>query len=576
MDALHVNRSLDVVEKEAIRQLGTLSIDDALQTGSNVSIQSRGRFGVQTDIGIRGSLFSQNLILIDGIPLNDQQTAHHNFDIPIPHTLIERIEVLKGPGSSQYGANAFGGVINIITQEPKESSGSIRLSGGEHGLFEGAGSITVTPAFLRSSNSFELRRSDGYRYDTDFSLFNLSTNTRVDLPWGVYSFLGGYSKKVFGAYDFYSPGRNKPSKEWTETTFFTLSTTLDYSSLKIIPRIYYRKHYDKFLFDIRIPDRYLNEHRTHNIGGEIIGQIQASERFTCISGLEANLNTITSSSLGNHHQSLLAVFISSQFTTENRITLDLGMRADFHSDYGTQFNPTAGAGYIFSSRGKIFATLGRSFRTPSYTELYYSDPSTVGNPNLRPEVGWSAESGIDYMLGNNWHCSASFFYRDQTNLIDYVRFLPSDTQSVAVNFISAKTRGFDADIHWQMLSFTETPDEDDLSIQQITFSYEYLDSHIERGSVYSSRYAFTHPRHRIFMSVSAIIPFAITVSLDAAHFIKLNQDNYTLINARVIKHFGSISMFVRGTNLLNKSYEEIIGVPLPGRWLWGGIELKIF
>jgi iron complex outermembrane receptor protein len=331
------------------------------------------------------------------------------------------------------------------------------------------------------------------------------------------------------------------------------------------------------MYDIRIPDRYINVHTTQVSGGEIMGRFIASENFTFVAGLETNFNTIASSSLGNHQQSLIAMYASLHYRTGDCIALDIGMRSDFHSDYGVQVNPTAGLGYNFSSSGKIFATIGRSYRAPSYTELYYSDPSTAGNPKLHPEEGWSYETGIDYILGINWHWSASLFERDQTNLIDYVRYLSSDTQSVAVNFTSAKTQGFDIDLRWQKIQFTsEIINESGISLQQFIFSYCYLNSQIERGAVYSSRYAFTHPRHRISAGISIIFPYAVEFSLDAVHNIKLNNDSYTLLNMRAAKHFTSAIIFIRGTNLLDKSYEEIIGIPLPGRWLWAGIEFKVF
>jgi hypothetical protein len=184
---------------------------------------------------------------------------------------------------------------------------------------------------------------------------------------------------------------------------------------------------------------------------------------------------------------------------------------------------------------------------------------------------------VGYEYGTFWNFKFSLFERDQTNLIDYVRYLSTDTQSVAKNFTSAKTRGIDAGVYWFSESLeAEIRNQTNISIQDIGFSYEYLDSRIDRGNIFSSRYAFTHPRHRISARTSATFPYAVKISLDAVHNIKLNNDNYTLLDARMAKHFTSFIIFIRGTNLLNQSYEEIVGVPLPGRWLWAGIEFKLF
>ena len=220
-------------------------------------------------------------------------------------------------------------------------------------------------------------------------------------------------------------------------------------------------------------------------------------------------------------------------------------------------------------RGKVYSTIGRSFRNPNFTELYYSDPSTKGNSHLQPEVGWSYEVGIDYIFEMNWHSSLSVFERDQTNLIDYVQYFQSDTLSYAVNFTSAQTRGFELSIHWQETT-KGSGDVTNLTLHRFMLAYGYLNSHIDRGNVYSSRYAFTHPKHQISINLIASLPYIISISIDLVHKIKQTNVSNTLLDARLSKDLFSANLFIRGTNLLNQSYEEIIGVPLPGRWIWAG------
>jgi hypothetical protein len=107
-------------------------------------------------------------------------------------------------------------------------------------------------------------------------------------------------------------------------------------------------------------------------------------------------------------------------------------------------------------------------------------------------------------------------------------------------------------------------------------AYGYLNSHIDRGNVYSSRYAFTHPKHQISINLTASLPYTVSISIDLVHKIKHTNASYTLLDARLTKDFSPVSLFIRGTNLLNQSYEEIIGVPLPGRWIWAGAEYIVF
>src|SRR5699024_6420487 len=89
--------------------------DELLRYVPGVEVQSRGAFGTQSDFSIRGSTFSQILVMVYGIRLNATLAAAFNSNIPVRPSDIKRIEVLHGPAAAQYGAAAVGGVINIIT-----------------------------------------------------------------------------------------------------------------------------------------------------------------------------------------------------------------------------------------------------------------------------------------------------------------------------------------------------------------------------------------------------------------------------------------------------------------------------
>jgi len=196
MQSLIVNRSFDVVELTTIDAITATSIGDILAQYANVNIQSRGSFGMQTDISIRGALFSQNLILLNGTRLDDPQTAHFNFDLPISLEQVERIEILRGPSSAQYGANAFGGIINIITRKPDTTYAIFHLSGGNYGLLKTGGILSAAWSGIKSSNNISYAHSDGYRYDTDFSTLNLSSLNECNSVWS-YRFICRVYKKKF-------------------------------------------------------------------------------------------------------------------------------------------------------------------------------------------------------------------------------------------------------------------------------------------------------------------------------------------------------------------------------------------
>ncbi len=123
-----VGRTLAVVTADDLARLPVASVTDALRLLPGVWVRQRGPFGSQTDISVRGASFGQTLVLVDGVRINDPQTGHHSGDLPVALEDIARIELLAGAGSSLHGADAVGGVINIITRR-EASAPSARLAG---------------------------------------------------------------------------------------------------------------------------------------------------------------------------------------------------------------------------------------------------------------------------------------------------------------------------------------------------------------------------------------------------------------------------------------------------------------
>src|SRR5690606_5331452 len=116
------NRNVDVLTAEEIQKLPARSINELLTYVSGVDIRQRGPFGTQSDISLDGGSFEQTLILLNGIKITDQQTAHNTLNLPVPTEAIERIEILRGPAARVYGINSLTGAINIVTKSPAASA----------------------------------------------------------------------------------------------------------------------------------------------------------------------------------------------------------------------------------------------------------------------------------------------------------------------------------------------------------------------------------------------------------------------------------------------------------------------
>ena len=464
-------------------------------------------------------------------------------------------------------------LINIITRIPQQQTLHVKLGGGEHGLVNASGNYDFSSSGIHSSNVIGHQQTDGYHYDTDFKTTTFSSNNTLELPFGTYSLFGGYTNKAFGAFNFYGPS---PSREWTETSFFNVSTDFLLFPIHFQPKFSYRRHYDKFMYDLRTPDRFVNINTTHSYIGELQSIIPFDSSFSLIGAIEGNADDIVSSNLYNHQRSSIGILAALHGVVKKNILFDIGAREDFHSAYGQQFNPTFNAGYLFSTDAKIFVSAGRSFRAPGYTELYYSSPTRIGNAGLKPETGWSYEIGTEYIFQPRMRITMSFFERDQENLIDYVKGTAADSAFHAANFTTAITRGVEAAFRWSTGLTIDHGSMDHCSLQYVLVSYTYLDSRIDIGNVSMSVYSFTHPRHQLNAECSGTLPLFIQWTTNATHKIKLDRTNYILVDAKLSRLFSFVSVFLQGTNLLNQSYEEIVGIPLPGRWLWAGVELKVF
>ena len=117
LDEAPSSATVRVVTREEIAAMpGVRALPDVLTTIVGIDVRRRGLNGTQADIGIRGSDFNGTLILVDGQPATDPQSGHLSADFDVPLYAVERIEVLSGGGSSLWGSNAVGGVVNIVTR----------------------------------------------------------------------------------------------------------------------------------------------------------------------------------------------------------------------------------------------------------------------------------------------------------------------------------------------------------------------------------------------------------------------------------------------------------------------------
>ena len=320
-------RTVLVITRDDLARLPVSSVVDALRLTAGVDVRARGTNGMQTDFSLRGATFGQALVLIDGVRINNSQTGHHNGDLPVALDQVDRIEVLLGPGSSLYGADAFGGTINIVTRQQAPPSAAVSF--GEHGLASASGQTSGSIGSAQQTVAGSFTRSSGFMYDRDFRGATLGTRTR----FGDRTSLGvGFSDREFGANGFYG---NSPSKEWTRQWMGDVRRTfVDRANRGLAVQASYRTFHDRFLWDVRNPGVFENTHRTHAALATVTGRTALSRGWQLNGGLEQAADWIRSTNLGDHDLLRTGVFAEAQGPVGTRTTLAAGLRMDAYTTFG--------------------------------------------------------------------------------------------------------------------------------------------------------------------------------------------------------------------------------------------------
>lgn len=552
----NVSRSVTVLTSEQISRLPVHSVPELLRYAASLDVRSRGPLGVQSDFLARGAGFGQALILVNGFRINDTQSGHHNGDIPVMLEDIERIEVLYGPGSSLHGADAFGGTINIITRKPGER-GKARFTVGDFGFFQGAAGAGFGKNGIQQSVTASADRSHGFMFARDFQTVGFTSQT----GWGKdSSLLVSYLWKEFGANGFYGPS---PSREWTNSTLVTLNQPFfRRNSWDLTGKFFYRTHGDHFLWDFRRPGFAENRHRTHAIGGSAQAHWNFSEKTNLTMGVETGGDWIRSNNLGDHEFSKSSAFAEVQFALSDRVSIYPGVRYDYYSNFVSSTNPSVSASWWATPTFKIRSAVGRAFRIPTFTELYYRDPNHQANSNLAPEKAWGAEAGADWMFHPQWVGSLTLFSRWERNVIDWVRDTPKQKWQTT-NVRRLENRGVELGIQHLLHGGSH-----------VEFQYAYLNTEATPVA-YLSKYVLDYSRHSFSGFFSLHLPQSFSFGQRVDYKRRVDGRDYWVLDGRLARSFGKVNLYIECLNMLDSDYQEIQGVDMPGRWFLGGLELTV-
>jgi len=565
LSLIDIARNVTVIEKDEIIDAPANTIKDLLNYISAIDLRQRGPNGVQGDISIRGGSFEQTLILINGIKVTDPQTGHHNLNLPVSLPEIERIEILKGSASKLYGPNAMSGVINIITKKSEKLTGSIETSTGDYGLYSSTISASIPIKNLTQGVSLTKNASNEYSQGNEYDISMISYNSTLNLNDLDINLSARYIDKEFGAYKFYS---DRFPDEWEKTETIILSSTVnfDLNSIKNAMRLNWRRHNDDFILDRNRPEWFHNQHSTDQYGIEFQSSLATSLGITVLS-IEIAKEEVEGNSLGNHKRNRSGLFIEHSQVLSG-VTLVPGFSFYKYTDYDWEYYPGLDIGYQVNDHIRLYGSMGKSFRIPTYTELYYVSPANIGNPDLKPEEAWT------YEIGGKWTkkqyiIDAAYFVREGENLIDWSR---KDSESIwqVRNISELTTSGID-------LELTAYPKEiwENDYLSKVTISYSYINADYSSGE-FESKYVLDHLEHKIVFASNFNYSNSLKQMVSVRYQKRFEGDNYTIIDSRLSYTYNSLRLFVDVTNIFDQDYIEVGTIEMPGRWFKAGLKLELF
>ncbi len=554
------SRTIQLITAEDMKKAGVTNVADALQQIAGIDIRRRGTNGTQADLYIRGGSFDQTLLLVDGIKVDDAQTGHHTMNLALPIEVIKRIEIIKGPAARIFGQNAFNGAINIITKDVPETDVSLHVQGGSYNQFNA--DVTAGINLDESSHiiHYSKNTSEGYRFNTDFDNQNFvlkSTFNKKDLPIAM---LISLSDRNFGANGFYASPAAINQYEETMASLIGFSTVIRKGNFTWKPRVYWRRNEDEYVFVRNNPSIYRNLHISNKIAAELNGSYTSNIGITGF-GIETAKVYLSSNNLGDNNRFVSTLFLEHRLELfDKKMDITPGVAVTYFSDFKFFAFPGIDIGYQVLDNLRVYGNLGYTYRVPTFTDMNYKSPTTIGNPELEPEKAFSQEIGLKWNTAG-FNASVAVFNRDSNRLIDYVKMQNTDPWQPQ-NIQDVTTKGFETQLDYTFAinSFN----------QKLQLGYSFIEDHVKQSSYNFSQYSVNSMKHQVVGSYYMQFLKNFTNSILYRYAERTNGDSYSVVDLGAAYTLKAFEFSLFANNIFNAEYTETNFVPMPkGNLLFG-------
>ncbi len=567
--------SATVIDAKTIEEKQLRTVVDALRSVPGLDIVQTGGPGGTASAQIRGGNSAHTLVLIDGVQVNSPTLGQYNF-ANLTTDNIERIEVIRGPQSTLYGADAVGGVIQIFTKTGKGPlSGSFLVEGGSFDSYRK--SLNLMGASEQIDYSFSASRfdtdgfskaeagseRDGYENTSLSSRIGLHLTETALLDWSM-----RFSDAKADLDESFPIGDNVAVQEnvaFSSALSFS-SQLLDTWKQKLQFSYQQEDSSGKDVADLTNFNNFKIETQgqqfdwQHDLSFGQYNQLSVGYEYEELEGKNKSTPGFDKTLRNN------AGYVLNQLRLAP-VIFNAGLRYDDSSQFGDKTTYKAELAYLHdATNSKIRSAYGTGFRAPTLNDLYFPN---FGNPNLKPEESQSFEFGLEQkLMGDAVHFTATYFHTHVDELIifvitDFVNFTgqPENVQK-------AKIEGWELGTTWTISKKVS-----------LALDYTRTDTQNKSTGAKLSR----RPKHKASGTLTLKPIEALSVSLDFRYVGKrfndtannIRMNDYTVVNlASAYDITKTVQVFGRIENLLNRDYQEVNGFATAGFSAYGGFQVS--
>lgn len=546
--------SVTTITKEEME--GYTDVADVLEKAVGTTVRRTGFWGSIKTLSLRGSSYQQTLFLLDGRPLNDPQNGGIDLNF-IPLSIVDKLEIVRGASSSLYGADAVGGVVNILTKSFYRSKPYTKL-------------VLRRGSFNTSLLALEFGRGIGEDFDFYITADSKETDgPRANSDYDGETFFGkaryriGDSEVSVQSKRYRSKMGYPGSLYWPAPSARGEDYRLD-SDFSIERGGVRLKTYNSQIWNIF-------DGASHNNtlwGGEGIASNSVGSHFFTY-GVSGEKNWLESTSAKKHTCYRYGLFAEDRWTIESRLNLHLACRWDAHSVYGQQISPLLGVSCFPADRVSLFGSVKKAFRAPTLNDLYYEDSWSHGDRDLTPERAIAYEVGIKNRTGS---LQLTFFL---SNVEDMILWGDPDGDWVYTPYnIDSRTAGIETSLSFPVTSWAN-----------LSVNYCYISS-LNKATGKELDYRPTRTGTIVGEMRKKLLQDKIGVSLkfDGKYVGRRYTDlgnterlpDYGLVDVLLRVRIIDISIAYRVENLADTEYQFIKGYPVPGRNHSFGLEWELW